>query len=48
MNPYYAYILGLLTLFIVIFPFWLLSMYYRFISIIYLEFFCKRAVTYPV
>lgn len=47
MNPYYSYLLGFFTILILIFPFWVLSMYNYIISDIYLTFVCSSAFTYP-
>lgn len=45
-SPYAAYLLGLLTVFVILIPFWTLSMGYAPISKVYLAAFCSQALTY--
>lgn len=46
MSPFGAYLLGLLTMLIIIIPFWVLSMGYLYVSDAYLKIFCSQALTY--
>lgn len=48
MSPYLAYLLGLLTVLLIVIPFWVLSMNYQVVSDSYLTIFCKQAYTYPI
>jgi hypothetical protein len=48
MDSLYAYFLGLLTMLIILIPFWILSNDYSRISDVYLNVFCKQAFTYPL
>lgn len=48
MSPYLAYLLGLMTVLLIIIPFWVLSMDYPVVSNSYLNLFCKQAYTYPL
>lgn len=46
MNPYMAYLLGLLTFIIVFFPIWILSSSSYVISQVYFAIVCSQAASY--
>jgi len=48
MDNFYAYILGLFTMIIILIPLWILAQNYFYISGAYLNVFCKQAFTYPL
>jgi hypothetical protein len=44
MSPYLAYFLGLITVLVILLPFWVLSMRFRSVSGAYKSLFCNQAI----